>query len=77
VTPDLFGRSEALMRGAPLIGALDRLNRKYGRHTLFLAESLAAVTDSEEERSGRSKRFALPVHQRKKTIAIPHLGTAH
>lgn len=77
VTPDLFGRSEALMRGAPLIGALDRLNRKYGRHTLFLAESLAAVTGSEEARSGRGKRFALPVHQRKKTIAIPHLGTAH
>ncbi|HEX8591474.1 MAG TPA: DNA polymerase IV [Candidatus Paceibacterota bacterium] len=77
VTPDLFGASDRVEREAPLLSAVDRLNHKYGRHTVFLAESLDAITDSEDEREARGRTVVLPISQRKKTISIPHLGTAH
>lgn len=73
VTPDLFGKSVGIERQAPLISALDRLNKKYGRHTVHLAESLAAVVG---ERASRS-RIPLSIEQRKKTLSIPHMGIAH
>lgn len=86
VTPDLFGASEAAEQGAPVIEAIDRLNRKYGRHTVFLGESMHAIcgTAREDVRAARAmynvplaeKKLELPVHQRKKTISIPHLGIA-
>lgn len=75
VTPDLFGTSSRIERESPLIGAIDKLNHKYGRHTVFLGESFGAVTNHESLR--KKPRLSLPIHQRKKTIAIPHLGTAH
>lgn len=72
ITTDLFGESDRIEEEAPLIEAIDRMNHKYGRNTVFLGESFGAVTDSE---SRRITRLALPIHQRKKTIAIPHLGS--
>lgn len=77
VTPDLFGIATRVEKEAPLISAIDRMNHKYGRHTIFLGESFDAVTNGEMSRKKREEhRFALPIHQRKKTISIPHLGTA-
>lgn len=73
ITPDLFGESERVEEETPLIQAIDHMNDKYGRNTVFLGESFNAVADSE---SRRITRLALPVHQRKKTISIPHLGIA-
>jgi len=75
VTPDLFGTSLRVAREASLIGAIDRMNHKYGRHTVFLGESFDAITDHESSR--KEPRLMLPVHQKKKTISIPHLGIAH
>lgn len=75
VTPDLFGKAAVIEREAPLLGAIDKLNHKYGRHTVFLAESFDAISDSEDERAQHRVPIALPIHQRKKTISIPHLGT--
>jgi DNA polymerase V len=79
VTPDLFGTSSRIEKGAPLLKAIDTLNHKYGRHTVHLAESLGAVSERDEPRSTSYTReiFELPVHQRKKTISIPHLGVVH
>ena len=85
VTPDLFGVSKAGEHGTSLIEAMDRLNHKYGRHTVFLGESMEAVCANEDERIERVSRrrpsaaskLVLPIHQRKKTVSIPHLGVAH
>lgn len=77
VTPDLFGNAARVEREAPLISAMDRLNHKYGRHTVFLGESFGAITEGEYLRSEREEKMALPIHQRKKTISIPHLGEVH
>ncbi|HEY0010645.1 MAG TPA: DNA polymerase IV [Candidatus Paceibacterota bacterium] len=74
VTSDLFGTSARIEQGAQLLGAIDRLNHKYGRHTVFLGESMDAVTEGGDE---RTRSLELPVHQRKKTISIPHVGKAH
>lgn len=73
VTPDLFGESGRIEEEASLINAIDHLNHKYGRNTVFLGESFGAVAESE---SRRIIRLELPIHQRKKTISIPHLGIA-
>lgn len=77
ITPDIFGESVRVEQEAPIISAIDRMNHKYGRHTIFLGESFGAVTDGKISRRKHAEhRFALPIHQRKKTISIPHLGTA-
>ncbi|HEY4489208.1 MAG TPA: DNA polymerase IV [Candidatus Paceibacterota bacterium] len=75
VTPDLFGASSRVDREAPLIGAIDRMNHKYGRHTIFLGGSFGAILGGETSR--KEPRLILPIHQRKKTISIPHLGIVH
>jgi DNA polymerase-4/DNA polymerase V len=77
VTSDLFGVAARVDRDAPLLGAIDHLNHKYGRHTVFLGQSLDAIHDSEDDRAVHHVPIALPIHQRKKTVSIPHLGTAH
>jgi DNA polymerase-4/DNA polymerase V len=82
VTPDLFGASDAAEQEAPLIAAIDRMNHKYGRHTVFLGESMSAIHADESGRTARAarnmptaqKKVRLSIHQRKKTISIPHLG---
>lgn len=79
--PDLFGESARVARHAPLISAVDALNRKYGRHTVALGASLEALAREKmgaDERAKRSRaRLALDIDHRKKTINIPYLGTAH
>ena len=79
VTPDLFGKSAQADKAEPLLKAIDALNHKYGRRTVHLAESLGAVSERDEPRRYKYEReiLELPVHQRKKTISIPHLGSAH
>lgn len=76
--PDLFGTTARIAAEAPLIGAMDAINRKYGRHTLALGASLDALTRDAAGKAARAKRgrtrLALPVHLRKKTINIPYLG---
>jgi nucleotidyltransferase/DNA polymerase involved in DNA repair len=73
ITPDIFGTTARVEKEAPIISAMDRMNHKYGRHTIFLGESFGAVTEG----GHREQRFVLPIHQRKKTISIPHLGSVH
>lgn len=76
MTKDLFGTQEdADARAKGRLTAIDRLNRRYGRHTVFLASSLAAVAAREESLKSRlGRRARMPIEARKKTIDIPFLG---
>lgn len=80
VMPDLFGMTATVVAQAPLIRAVDAINRKYGRHTVSLGASLDAIArerDRKRERAKRSRsRLPLTVDLRKKTINIPYLGVA-
>jgi len=71
LTPDLFGKSAGIETHAPLIAALDRLNGKYGHHTVHLAESLPAAHTHR-----RPHGPTLSIEKRKKTLAVPYLGVA-
>jgi hypothetical protein len=59
---------------------MDRLNKKYGRHTLYLGTSAQALAREAESFKRRkiTKRstLALDVDHRKKTLNIPYLGVA-
>ncbi|MDB4991882.1 MAG: polymerase, partial [Parcubacteria group bacterium] len=43
IMPDLFGDSARVAGESPLLGAMDKLNKKYGRHTLYLGTSANAI----------------------------------
>jgi len=76
VTNDLFGEQEkADTKALGAHKAIDALNKRYGRHTVFLASSLKAVLVKEHSLKGRSTmRAPMPVDAWKKTIDIPYLG---
>jgi DNA polymerase-4 len=81
IMPDLFGESARVEAEAPLLGVMDRLNKKYGRHTLYLAASVRAVTREAETQKNRKvhrrTKLILDVDHRKKTLNIPYVGVAH
>jgi hypothetical protein len=79
IMPDLFGDSARVETAQPLLDAMDALNRKYGRQTLYLGASLQAQMREEtrmRERRSRSRiGLALDIDHRKKTLNIPYLGS--
>jgi DNA polymerase-4 len=81
IMPDLFGESVRVEGEAPLLGVMDRLNKKYGRHTLYLAASASAITREDEARKNRRvhtrSKLVLDIDHRKKTLNIPYVGVAH
>jgi len=81
IMPDLFGDSARVETAQPLLAAMDFLNRKYGRQTLYLGASLQAQQREDvrvRERRSRSRQgLALDIDHRKKTLNIPYLGVAH
>lgn len=78
--PDLFGQTARIAREAPIISAVDALNRKYGRHTIAFGASLDALTREASQKKERAKksraRLPLTIDFKKKTINIPYLGVA-
>lgn len=75
VTSDLFGRQQALdERSGALLEAVDTLNHRYGRSTVFLGSSMQAHL--RPERAAKSRRLSLGIEARKKTLEIPYLGVA-
>lgn len=76
MTYDLFGEVKAEEeRSKGTLTAIDALNKRYGRHTVFLASSMKAVEKREESlRTREGRRVAMPIEARKKTIDIPFLG---
>jgi DNA polymerase-4 len=71
--PDLFGETKELEQKERSFGAIDVLNKKYGKQTLFLASSLQAADREATKRAG----YSLGVTQRKKNLNMPYLGIAH
>lgn len=78
---DLFG--ERLGEGAreTLERAMDAVNHRHGRASLFLGSSFMALARRTPERVRHplAKRDALPlpIELRKKTLGLPYLGIAH
>lgn len=78
VIPDLFGDYARIESKAPVLAAMDRMNRKYGRHTLYLGESMAALGAEDRAYGARKRRekLLMGAEERKKTLNIPYLGKA-
>ncbi|KND46945.1 MAG: DNA polymerase IV [Parcubacteria bacterium C7867-004] len=77
LTPDLFGEFEKRVQKNGSFDALDRLNKKYGNSTVFLASSLQALRAPELPRARkRRKGFLRQDLEHKKSLDIPFLGIA-
>ncbi len=78
-TYDLFGETKAEEeRSEGKLKAVDAMNQRYGRNTVFLASSLKAVSVREQSLASRAgRRTRMPVEARKKTLNIPYLGKVH
>ena len=76
MTKDLFGMQDVIdHKTEGTLSAVDRMNKRYGRHTVFLASSMSAVQKRESSLASRSARHAqMPLEKRRKTIDIPFLG---
>ena len=81
---DLFGESILADTRAKAIGAIDEINKKYGKQTLSLGSSFSALhhidgTPASRKRSNVQKAhdtLKLPIEQKKKTLYLPYLGIA-
>ena len=74
-TPDLFGAFEKAQAPGRAFSAQDRVNRKYGRNTVFLASSMQALTAPDASYRSRLKSgFVARDRKQKKALNIPHLG---
>lgn len=78
VTLDLFGEYRQIAAKRDAYGALDSLNKRYGRNTVFLGSSMRALTAVDRSRKGsaKAKSFLLAGPQKKKSLNIPYLGIA-
>jgi len=80
VTADLFGESERTSAQAPIWKKVDTLNRRYGKQSVYLASSVAAINHREPERRRKEahRRAYVPMRtdDRKKSLNLPLLGKA-
>lgn len=78
VTPDLFGKYEVEEERGETFRALDSVNRKYGRNTVYLGSSMQAFTTPEAGYRKKAANAFLPASSAgKKSLNIPYLGIAH
>lgn len=76
---DLFGETARVEEESRILDTMDAINRKYGRHTVYLgasAQALALEGVRRTARAGTRQKLALDIHHRKKTLNIPYLGVA-
>lgn len=73
---DLFGILEQEQSNTELLKAIDGVNKKYGRQTLFLGSSMNAINTKEPVRKGNTVRqkFVIAGERRRKALDIPFLG---
>lgn len=74
--PDLFGETVQAGQRAKLFGAVDVLNKRYGKQTVFLASSFSALTHSDRRTPSMRPRLNLGLEQKGKTLRVPYLGIA-
>ncbi len=81
LTHDLFGESRKGEDEMPVLNSMDALNRRFGRDTLILASSLAAVLHREPIRqkksAARGASIVMPIDYRKKKMDMPFLGKVY
>ncbi len=78
VTLDLFGESRSVENSGAIFHAVDALNRKYGKHTVYLGSSSTAMRGKQHEGSRgelalRKKTLFIGENSRQR-IDIPFLG---
>lgn len=75
VTPDLFGAYEGARSKGSAFAALDRMNHKYGRDTVYLGSSMQAFARPEANYRKRAARsFLASSKEVKKSLDVPYLG---
>jgi len=79
VTPDLFGEYRKVSAKKDAFSALDALNNRFGRHTVFLGSSMRALNAPELARNKKAmmRSFVRTGPQKKKSLNIPYLGIVH
>ncbi|MES2931446.1 MAG: DNA polymerase IV [Patescibacteria group bacterium] len=78
VTPDLFGAYAQSREREAAFRAQDSVNQRYGRNTMYLGSSMQALVRPEAAyRTKVAPGFLPATRDRKKSLDIPYLGTAH
>lgn len=76
---DLFNNHQRVERHTSIADVMDKIDRKYGKHTIYLGSSMQAITgrSNEGERTTPAKRKQdlLRGETARRRIAIPYLGT--
>lgn len=77
---DLFGLSTKIEKMRKIMGAIDELDQKFGKHTVFLGSSLTAMNNHSHlgERGDEAKRITnlFKDETKRQRIGIPMLGDA-
>src|SRR5262249_28797740 len=80
IQPDLFAEHVEIERMEKIYEKVDGLSRKYGKHTVFLGSSFAAMKGNQHlnERGDQARRRTqlLKGETQRKRIGIPYLGEA-
>src|SRR5262249_41954147 len=74
---DLFGEALRAERVRRIYDGIDRLNAKYGKHTVFLGPRFAAMQGQHTAARAdlpRRRRMLLPGEDERKRLGIPLLG---
>jgi hypothetical protein len=75
---DLFGEAVRAARIRHVYDAIDQLDKKYGKHTVFLGSSFAAIQGSQHASDRaelpRRRQMLLPGEGERKRLGIPLLG---
>ncbi len=76
---DLFGQVLKAEKMETVFGSLDKLSKRYGKHTLFMGSSFEAMTKAthQNDRGTKTQRSInlLPGETLRKRLAIPLLGS--
>ncbi|MDD5050478.1 MAG: DNA polymerase IV [Candidatus Pacebacteria bacterium] len=80
-TLDLFGKSAGIEASVKIFQAIDNLNHKFGKHTVYLGSSARAMNENQHQGARASKparRLTLFWGETdRKHIDIPYLGLVH
>lgn len=71
---DLFSESVKEKAHINVIQAADAVNAKYGRQTIFLGSSLAAIKALAQKKNKPKSYIQLAIEQKRKTLHIPCIG---
>lgn len=75
---DLFNNHQRVERHTSISDVMDRIDQKYGKHTIYLGSSMQAITggnyQGERAKTAKRKRDLLRGETARRRIAIPYMG---